>query len=107
MEKLPKHLENKIFYYLSHPITDLLKTQEVVFLYPHGIIVNRRLGIVYAKGSISMLEKGVYDCDWETQDRLPNYNRNYIISLRVYKYRVIRKYLQIGTIKHKKMVKIV
>ena len=34
MEKLPPNFENKIFYYLSHPIADLLRTQRVVLLKP-------------------------------------------------------------------------
>ena len=32
MEKLPQHLENKIFYYLSHPIAESLKDKQIVLL---------------------------------------------------------------------------
>ena len=30
MEKLPPNIENKIFYYLSHPITDVLRNKTVI-----------------------------------------------------------------------------
>ena len=32
MEKLPQHLENKIFYYLSHPIAEALKRKKIITL---------------------------------------------------------------------------
>jgi hypothetical protein len=32
MEKLPQRIENKIFYYLIHPIANLLKRQQIVLL---------------------------------------------------------------------------
>ena len=34
MEKLPENIENKIFYYLEHPITEALKRKKVVLLKP-------------------------------------------------------------------------
>jgi len=91
MESLPQHLENKIFYYLRHPVADLLKKQEVILLYPYTNVFSASR-IIFLNGFVE---------DGKLSDSNLNIflykNPSYRRSRQLHKYRILRKYLPTHT----------
>ena len=90
METLPQHLENKIFYYISHPVADLLKKQEVILLYPYSNVFSASR-IIFLKGFV---EGRICDSNLNIfLYKNPSYRR----SRQLHKYRILCKYLPVHT----------
>lgn len=93
MELLPPNIENKIFYYISHPIADLLKKQEIVLIYPYSNGECDAHSVVFTNGLKSGMEIGVYHCDSRKINYILRRNRDLLRSHRLYACRILRRYL--------------
>jgi len=107
MVHLPEYIEKKIFYYLSHPIANLLKQQEIVILYPRENIFEGTC-FIFSKGVICNKEKGVYKIDSFKLNNILYKNPLYRYTRILYKKRILKRHLQsyiFKELKHKHDIK--
>ena len=70
-KKLPQHLENKIFYYLGHPISDILRQKVVILKKTRRYRFNRITAINFTdqieRGFVIVVNRMVFQTLWDAK----------------------------------------